>query len=104
MKKTILGIILSALLLSGCTASKVSQTIILKANDFNVSRKVSVINTRLDKSVYEKQGLISVDITESYNRIDVITKTGTDTYTKDIVMLNQDTVLVIEDLEGIEIK
>ena len=43
-------------------------------------------------------------ITESGNRLDVITKTDTDTYTKDIVILNQDTMLIVEDLEGIHVK
>lgn len=91
-----------AALLTGCTASQVSQEIIYQADEFNVSRKVSVINTRMDKTVYENQGLISVNVTG--NRLDVIKKTDVDTYTKDIVILSQDTMLIIEDLEGIHIK
>lgn len=104
MRKAILGILLSAALLTGCTANQVSNKIIWQADEFNISRKVSVINTRNDKTVYENQGLISVTITESGNRLDVITKTDTDTYTKDIVILNQDTMLIVEDLEGIHVK
>ena len=102
MKKRIAYILIIGMLLTGCKSDIVSEKIRLNANDFNISRKVTVINTRTDNILYENQGLISIEVKSG--RLDVITSEGDDTYTKDIIGLSSDTVFIIEDLEGMVIK
>ena len=102
MRKAIACVVLCASLVSGCaTANEVSYKIARDADWFKVSRRITVINTRQSKPVYENQGLISVNV--SVDRLDVIKKESNTVYTKDIVVLNRDTMYVIEDLEGTEI-
>lgn len=103
MKKILLCAICLCFLLSGCTeASVASSQIANNADAFRVSRKITVINTRSGDALYENQGLISVTI--SGDRLDILTKESDATYRKDIVKLNQDTMYIIEDLEGIKVE
>lgn len=102
--KRILAILGITAFLTGCTdAGVVDYEIRHNANRFDVLRKITVINTRLDKTVYENQGLISVIISDNGARLDVIAKESDNVYTKDIVVLNQDTMYVVKDLEGTQI-
>lgn len=53
--------------LSGCSneSEKVSYNISKEADNFNVRRRVAVINTRTDKIEFKVEGLISVDTSNS---------------------------------------
>ena len=102
---------LAAVMLTGCTeASDASYQIAREADGFKVTRKVTVINTRTDDVIYEEQGLISVEISNgnaesktANTRLDILIKDG-DRYKKQIVGLNQDTMFIVEDLEGVSLK
>lgn len=101
--KKILCALCMCILLGGCTeADTASYKIANNAEAFKVSRKITVINTRSGDALYENQGLISVTI--SGDRLDILTKESDATYKKDIVKLNQDTMYIIEDLEGIKVE
>lgn len=102
MKKLFLITALTATIaLTGCEASRASHQIALQADSFKVSRKVTVFDTRHTEPVYEVQGLVSV--VASNNRLDIIIKEG-DRYKKHIVGLNENTMFVVEDLEGVEVR
>ena len=102
MKKSLLITALTATIaLVGCEASKVSHQIAMQADSFNVSRKVTVFDTRHTEPIYEVQGLVAVEVSD--NRLDIIIKEG-DRYKKHIVGLNENTMFVVEDLEGIEVR
>lgn len=102
MKKSLLiAALTTAIALTGCEASRASQQIAIQADSFNVSRKVTVYDTRHTEPVYEVQGLVSVEVSD--NRLDIIIKEG-DRYKKHIVGLNENTMFVVEDLEGIEVR
>lgn len=64
MKKkfvVLLGLITVGISLSACTeAEKVSYNVSQEADNFNVVRRVAVINTRTDKVEFEVIGNISV--------------------------------------------
>lgn len=100
-KKAILVVclILIAMILSGCTeAYKVSQNVSKEADNFNVTRRVTVFNTRTDKMLLEIIGNLSV--LKSNDDIDIIVEVGDGIYKKHFVSLNQWTTYVVEDISG----
>ncbi|EGO2604929.1 hypothetical protein ACFJWX_10305 [Enterococcus faecalis] len=89
--------------LSACTeAEKVSYNVSKEADNFNVVRRVAVINTRTDKVEFEVIGNISVD-TSNENKLVIIAETGKDTYKKHLVNMTDWNMYVVEDLEGADV-
>lgn len=89
--------------LSACTeAEKVSYNVSQEADNFNVVRRVAVINTRTDKVEFEVIGDISVD-TSDENKLVIIAETGKDTYKKHLVNMTDWNMYVVEDLEGADV-
>lgn len=103
MKKTILLISLlavMALVLTGCTqADMVSANISKEADAFNVVRRISVINMRSDKPLFELIGQFSIS-NNSHNELSVTCQTGPNEYKKHMIYLNAWTMYVIEDISG----
>lgn len=94
----IVPLIACIVLLTGCTeAGKVSQNIAKEADNFNVYRRVVIINTRTDKPEFEIIGKMSVNISES--RIDCIVEED-GKYYKHIINLTENNMYVVEDLGG----
>ncbi|MBD9966468.1 hypothetical protein IHQ39_13265 [Enterococcus faecalis] len=89
--------------LSACTeAEKVSYNVSQEADNFNVVRRVAVINTRTDKVEFEVIGNISVD-TSDKNKLVIIAETGKDMYKKHLVNMTDWNMYVVEDLEGADV-
>ena len=102
MKKIALIVLLAALAISltACSqASRVSRNISVEADSFNVTRRLSVINMRSDKPLFELIGQFSVNNT-STNELAVTCQTGPNEYKKHYVYLNDWTMYVIEDVSG----
>jgi len=104
-KKILLLLSFLTILLASCTeADKVSHNISKEADNFNVIRRVAVINTRTDKVEFEVIGRISVyDNTsskESTSTLTVVVETDKDKYKKHIVKLTNWNMYVVEDLDG----
>lgn len=104
-KKLLLLLSFLTMLLASCTeADKVSHNISKEADNFNVVRRVAVINTRTDKVEFEVIGRISIyDNTsskESTSTLTVVVETDKDKYKKHIVKLTNWNMYVVEDLEG----
>lgn len=106
MKKkfvVLLGLITVGISLSACTeAEKVSYNVSQEVDNFNVVRRVAVINTRTDKVEFEVIGNISVD-TSDENKLVIIAETGKDTYKKHLVNMTDWNMYVVEDLEGADV-
>ena len=106
MKKILKGVILAAVTLAlvtltGCTeATKVSENIRKEADNFNVYRRVVIINTRTDKVEFEVIGKMSVNV--GSNRLDVIIEED-GRYYKHIINLTDNNMYVIEDLGGADV-
>ena len=99
MKKLVV-ILCSLLLLVGCTeASKVSQNISKEANNFNVVRRLAVINARSDKPVFELVGNFSLS-NNANNELVIICEVERGVYKKHYVYLNEWTMYVVEDVSG----
>lgn len=92
-----------AAILSGCTeAGRVNRNISQEANNFNVSRRLEVINARTDKPLFELIGNFSIS-NNSSNELVVTVELENGTYKKHYVYLNQYTMYVVEDLSGSDV-
>lgn len=103
MIKKIAVILLSVILLTGCSeAGKVSHNISKEANNFNVTRRLAVINARTDKPVFELVGNFSLS-NNSENELEITVETAKGQYKKHYVYLNEWTLYVVEDVSGAEV-
>lgn len=104
MKKFIvlaLAVLMIAVTLMGCTqADRVSANVSKEADNFNVQRRLCVINARTDKPVLEVIGLFSVQTDYSNNEIDIIVEVAPNVYKKHFFGLNDWTIYTIEDISG----
>lgn len=98
-----LMLVLMVLILTGCTQSdKVSYNISKEADNFNILRRVAVINTRTDKIEFEVIGKISVD-TSSSSKLVIVAETDEHVYKKHLVNLTEWNMYIVEDLEGADV-
>lgn len=87
-------------ILTGCTeVGRVSYNIRQEADNFNVSRRIVVINARTDKPIFEMVGNFSIQ-NNSTNELEIICEIENGKYQKHFVYLNEWTMYVVEDLEG----
>lgn len=87
-------------LFAGCQreADRVSYNLSKEADQFNVTRRVTVYNTRTDKVFLEIIGNLSVQ--RSGGDVDIIVEVGQGIYRKHFVSLNDWTTYVVEDVSG----
>ena len=92
--------LLICLVLTGCTeADQVSSNISKEADNFNVTRKLTVLNARTDTILLELTGTFALK-NNSDNELEVIIETADGKYQKDYVYLNDYTMYVVEDISG----
>lgn len=99
----VVSIVVPMLMLAicGCTESgKVSHNISQQADNFNVTRRLAVINARTDEPVFELIGNFSLRNNAS-NELEIIVETKKGTYKKHFVYLNEWTIYVVEDISGV---
>lgn len=105
MKRTkllALLLVIIAVTYTGCTeAEKVSSNVSQQADNFNVIRRLTVLNARTDKPLFELVGAFS--FTLDSNRIVAVVETGPGEYKKHSIGLNDWTLWVIEDVSGSEV-
>lgn len=91
--------------MTGCAdqATIVSNNVSKEADNFNVVRRLTVINTRTDKCLLQMTGRISIeDVTDG---IAVLVEVDRDKgiYQKHWVYLNENTMYTVEDLNGVSV-
>ena len=104
MKRTkifILAAIIAIMaIFSGCTQSdEVSHNISQQADNFNVTRRIAVINARTDKPIFELIGNFSLR-NNGANELEVIVECEKGVYKKHFIYLNEWTIYVVEDVSG----
>ena len=93
----------SATLLTGCTqADTVRYNITQEADSFNVTRRITVFNTRTDKVLMQMTGVMSLKTDGDTKELNVIVKDG-EKYHKHMIFLNDDTTYVVEDIGGADV-
>ena len=107
MKKVIVGLVMFAVVLvmfftSGCTeAERVTQNVSQDADNFNVMRRLAVINTVEGKPVFELVGRFSITADSDDKQLEVVVETDEGKYKKHIIGLNDATTMyVVEDVNG----
>ena len=103
MKKILaiaLVLIMALTMLAGCgQAERVSYNISQQADNFNVTRRLAVINARSDEPVFELIGNFSLSNTDT-NELAVTVEVAPGQYKKHYVYLNEWTIYVVEDVAG----
>lgn len=92
----IIGVMASLLVGCGRESQRVSHNIAQEADNFNVLRRVVVINTRTDKAEFECIGKMSIEVRAK--RLDVIVETDDGKYRKHIINLTGNNMYIVEDL------
>ena len=111
MRKTLLIAIVivmaigSVFAFTGCRESeRVSYNVSQEADNFNVMRRLAVINTVSGEPVFEMIGRFSITADTDDNQLEVIVEVEDGKYKKHIVGLNQATTMyVVEDINGAEV-
>lgn len=93
--------VIAALSLTGCKeADRVSHNISQEADNFNVVRRLTVINCRSDKVTLQLTGTFSIHKNNDTNELEVTCELPDGKYTKHFVYLNEWTCYTVEDLSG----
>lgn len=103
MKKIIailLAIMVMATCLVGCTeADNVNHNLSQAADNFQVTRKITVYNARTDLIIMEMEGNMSLS-NNTTNELVVTCMTGPNQYKKNYIYLNEYVIYVVEDITG----
>lgn len=87
----------------GCTeADQVSYNVSKEANNFNVTRKLTVINARTDTVLLELVGTFSLT-NNDVNELEIICEVDDGVFQKHFVYLNEYTIYVVEDISGTDV-
>ena len=84
--------------LAGCTeADNVNHNLSQAADNFQVTRKITVYNARTDMIILEMEGNMSLS-NNTTNELVVTCMTGPSQYKKNYVYLNEYVIYVVEDI------
>ena len=105
MKRLIVVILLFVILISGCKQDKNTLSNV-NSNPYSldITRRLTVINAKTDKVVFELIGNFSYTVHINMCKIEIVCQTGDNEYKKHYVMLTQWHMYVIEDLAIAEIE
>ena len=112
MTKRIILILIAVLMVASCVfvftgcreAKRVNYNVSKDADNFNVVRRLAVINTVKGTPVFEMIGRFSIEADTEDNQLEVIVETAEGVYKKHIVGLNQATTMyVVEDISGADV-
>ena len=101
--KAVLAVLACSILFTGCTESdQVAYNISKEADNFNVTRKLTVINARTDTVLLEMIGTFTLKNNNS-SELEIICEVGDGVYQKHFVYLNEYTLYVVEDISGADV-
>ena len=105
MKKISIAVLLCmmAIVLSSCRqADVVRHNLKRQADDFNVRRRITVLNTRTDTPMMQITGLISID-TDSDGDLNITIEKAPNEFVLNYAHLSQDTTYMVEQIETKEV-
>lgn len=105
MKKILIISLLLILVfaLSGCRQSEmVTYNLKRQADDFNIRRRITVLNTRTDTPLMQITGLISIE-TDNDQDLNITIEKGPRDYLLNYAHLSQDTTYIVEQIETKEV-
>lgn len=105
IKKIAIFILLAACMfvLASCTqADNVRNNLKREADDFNVRRRITVLNTRTDTPMMQITGLISIS-TDDDGDLNITIEKAPNEYVLNYAHLSQDTTYIVEQIETKEV-
>lgn len=102
MKKILAVLVIVAMALTLCACGEstfVSRNISKEADNFNVTRRITVFNTRTDTPLWQMTGKFSIK-NNSTNELAIIVEVEKGVYQKHFVELTSDVTYIVEDLTG----
>ena len=108
MKNAILASILalSVVYMTGCEqreATVVSRNVSKQADNFNVTRRLTVINTRSDKCILQMTGKMSIEDQKDGIAVLVEVDREKNIYQKHYIYMNKNTMYTVEDVSGVSV-
>lgn len=109
--KRFVAIIMAAFMLTGILcgcqiqdeADVASYNVSKEADNFNVYRKIVIINSMTDNVLLEFEGWCSINVDEAESQLELTYRIGEGVYAKDFIGLNDRTTYVITQIEGAEV-
>ncbi|PTJ69565.1 hypothetical protein [Mammaliicoccus sciuri] len=102
MVKRLLGlcvVILLGVVLVGCNeADRVSSNLSKESDNFNVVRKVTVINAIKNDIIFQMSGRMSIKADREDNQLEVVVEESDGKYQKHIIGLSDNVSYVVEDV------
>ena len=96
-------LIMTMMLLSACTQSDVVRSNLRReADDFNIRRRITVLNTRTDTPMMQITGLLSIS-TDSDCDLNIMIEKAPGEYVLNFAHLSQDTTYIVEQIETKEV-
>lgn len=103
-KWIVLVAVICVLFFSGCTeAKKVSYNVSKEADNFNVVRRLTVINTRTDKCILQMTGRMSIETVTGGVAVVCELDRDKNIYQKHYIWMNDWTMYTLEDLNGVAV-
>ena len=106
MKKKIILIVLlvvTVLVLSSCRqADTVRHNLTREADDFNIRRRITVLNTRTDTPMMQITGLLSIDVDKDGD-LNITIEKEPNQFVLNYAHLSQDTSYIVEQIETKEV-
>ena len=89
------------LFLTGCSeASRVSENLSLESDNFNVVRKVTVIDAITNDVMFQMSGRMSIKADTHDKQLEIVVENGKNKYQKHIIGLSDNVSYVVEDVEA----
>lgn len=89
---------------TGCTeANRVSHNLSKEAENFNVIRRLTVMNARSDNVMLEIEAAFSIEVDSVDNQLEVTCEVDDNKYKKHFIGLNEWTLYVVEDVSGADV-
>lgn len=86
---------------SGCTeADRVNSNITQDAGNFNVYRRVTVINCIKGDTLFEIEGLMNIKADRADNQLELIVEVEDGVYKKHFIGLSDNVTYTVEDITG----
>lgn len=106
MKKILVLIGLTIVLLTGCTsADTVSYNISRESDEFKVKRRITFVNLRTGDYLFTMTGKCSIQggSSDLNSELEVICRIGEDKYQKHLLYLAEETTYIVEQLEDSDV-
>ena len=109
MKKVLISLLVGISVIGmvgmvGCTeANTVSTNISKEADNFNVTRRLVVINGRTDTIIFSLVGNFSLTVDQEENQLEVIAEVRDGVYRKHFIGLSDELMYFIEDVGETEV-